>query len=190
MPCKCWVCSTRKLLTYTRRVKFFQPNSRPQHSLSSVRGASPVLLAADLKVRHAGLNCRLVTARGSLVHDYASRNSALIYGLDSWTTAPYTHKATADVFDSFWQGLWPLNASVCSAFSLDHLSTLIDTTCRLTFRNIPDLPDFMQMGWVTFHAFLEDRLPGNMERLHPFWKIATLPVEGNWSLSSAVKEKN
>jgi hypothetical protein len=57
----------------------------------------PVLLAGDLDAKHKDWNSTLTTARASLLHDYADRNSCLTYGPDSPTTAPYTHNATPDV---------------------------------------------------------------------------------------------
>jgi hypothetical protein len=60
----------------------------------------PVLMAGDLNAIHKDWNSRLTTARGSLLRDYAYRNSGLIYGPDSPTTAPYTHNATPDVLDT------------------------------------------------------------------------------------------
>jgi hypothetical protein len=62
-------------------------------------GGIPVLMAGDLNAKHKDWNYRLTTARGSLLRDYANRNSCLIYGPDSPTTAPYTHNATPDVLD-------------------------------------------------------------------------------------------
>jgi hypothetical protein len=51
--------------------------------------------------------------------------------------------------------------TVCSALSSDHLPILIDTTCRSSFQNLLDLPNFTRMDWAAFQACLEDRLPGN-----------------------------
>jgi hypothetical protein len=42
-------------------------------------GGIPVLTAGDLKDKHKDWNSRLTTARGSLLRDYADRNSCLIY---------------------------------------------------------------------------------------------------------------
>jgi hypothetical protein len=62
-------------------------------------GGFHALMAGDLNAKHTDWNPRLITSRGSLLRDYANINSCLIYGLDSPTTAPYTHNATPDVLD-------------------------------------------------------------------------------------------
>jgi hypothetical protein len=41
------------------------------------------------------------------------------------------------------------------AVRTDHTSALIDTTCRSSFRNLLDRPDFMRMCWAAFEACLE-----------------------------------
>jgi hypothetical protein len=56
-------------------------------------------MAGDLNAKHKDWNSRLTTARESLLRDYADRNSCLIYGPDSPTTAPYKHNATPDILD-------------------------------------------------------------------------------------------
>jgi hypothetical protein len=56
-------------------------------------------MAGDLNAKHTDWNSSLTTARGSLLRDYAIRNTCLIYGPDSPTTASYTHNATPDVLD-------------------------------------------------------------------------------------------
>jgi hypothetical protein len=120
-------------------------------------------MAGDLNAKHVDLISRLVTARGSLLRDYTDRNSCLIQGPDSPTTAPYTHNATNDflyivVIKDFFL---PLYLTVCSALSSDHLPTLNDISCRSSFENLPDRPDFTGMDWAPFQACLEDRRPGN-----------------------------
>jgi hypothetical protein len=45
-------------------------------------GGIPVVMAGDLNAKHKDWNCRLTSARRSLMHDYADRNSCLIYGPD------------------------------------------------------------------------------------------------------------
>jgi hypothetical protein len=62
-------------------------------------GGIPGLMAGDHKAKHNDWNSRLTTARRALLRDYADRNSCLIYGPESPTTAHYTHNATPDVFD-------------------------------------------------------------------------------------------
>jgi hypothetical protein len=114
----------------------------------------PILMVADLNAKHKDWNSRLITATGSFLRDYANRNSCLICGLDSPTTAPYTRCYPRRPWYSFCQGLCPTGASVCrfvcSALSFDHLPILIDTTCQSSFQNLLDLPDVMRMDWSAF----------------------------------------
>jgi hypothetical protein len=113
--------------------------------------------------KHKDWKSRLTTARGSLLRDYADRNSCLIHGLDSPTTAPYTHNATPDVLEIVVvkDFVLPVHLTVCAALSSDHLPILIDTSCRSSFHNLPDRPDFTRMNWAAFQACLEHRLSGN-----------------------------
>jgi hypothetical protein len=60
-------------------------------------GGIPVLMAGDLNAKLTHWNSRLNTAGGSLLRDYADRNSCLIYGPNFLTTAPYTHNETHEV---------------------------------------------------------------------------------------------
>jgi hypothetical protein len=94
-------------------------------------GGFPVLMAGDLKAKHMDWNSRLITARGSLLHNYDNRNSCMIYGLDSPTSAPYTYNVTSDILDSVVvKDLFLLvHLTVCSALSSDHLPVLVDTIC-------------------------------------------------------------
>jgi hypothetical protein len=103
------------------------------------------------------------SARGSLLRNYAIRNTCLIYGPDSPTTAPYTHNATPDVLYIVVVKdlVLPVYLTVCSALSSDRPPILIDTTCRSSFQNLLDRPDFKRMDWAAFQACLDDRLPGN-----------------------------
>jgi len=48
-------------------------------------GSDPLLMAGDLSAKHLDWNAR-PTTRGSLLCDYASENSCLIYGPDTSTT--------------------------------------------------------------------------------------------------------
>jgi hypothetical protein len=123
----------------------------------------PFLMAGYLNAEEKDWNSRLSTARASLLRDYADRNSYLIYGPDSPITAPYTHNATPDVLDInvVKDFVLPVHLTVCTALSSDHLPILIDTSCRSSFRNLPDRPDFTRMDWAAFQACLEHRLPGN-----------------------------
>jgi hypothetical protein len=87
----------------------------------------------------------------------------LIYGADSQTTAPYTHSATPEVLDIVVvkDFFLPVHLTVYAALSSDHLPILIDTSCRSSFHNLTERPDFTHMDWAASQACLEDRLPGN-----------------------------
>jgi hypothetical protein len=126
-------------------------------------GDSPVLMAGNLNVQNRDCSSRLTTARGSLLCDYANRNSCLVYGLDSPTTNPYNSNATPDVLDVVVVKdlVLPVHLTVCHALSSDHLPVLIDTICRASFHDPLDRPDFTRTDWATFQARLEARLPGN-----------------------------
>jgi hypothetical protein len=50
-------------------------------------GGIPLRMAGDLNAKHKDWNSRLTIAWGSHLRDYADRNSCLIYGPDSPTTA-------------------------------------------------------------------------------------------------------
>jgi hypothetical protein len=80
-------------------------------------------------MRNMDGNSGLPTGRGSLLRDYAIRNTCLIYGPDSRTTASYRHNATPDVLDIvFNKGfVLPVYLTVCSKLSSDHLPIPIDT---------------------------------------------------------------
>jgi hypothetical protein len=123
----------------------------------------PVLMAGDRNAKHKDWNSRLTTARGPILRDYADRNSCLIYVPDSPTTAPYTHNSTPDVLGIVVVKdlVLPVHLTVCSALSSDHLPILIDTSCRSSFHNLPDRPDFTRTDWAAFQTCLEHRLPGN-----------------------------
>jgi hypothetical protein len=110
-------------------------------------GGIPVLMAGDLNAKHKEWNFRLTTARGSPLLDYADRNSCLVYGPDSPTTSPYTHNATPDDLDTVVVNdfVLPVRLTVCAALSSDHLPILIDTSCRSSFHNLPDRPDFTRI---------------------------------------------
>jgi endonuclease/exonuclease/phosphatase family metal-dependent hydrolase len=125
------------LMLATRPVKLVAAYLSPTRPLiesdlsECLSGGFPVLLAGDLNAKHTDWNCRLTTARGSLLRDYAIRNTCLIYGPDSPTTAPYTHNATPDVLDIVVvkDFVLPVCLTDCSALSSDHLPILIDTIC-------------------------------------------------------------
>jgi hypothetical protein len=115
-------------------------------------GGSPVLKAGDINAKHTDWNSGLTTARDSLLHDNANRNSCLIYRPDSPTTAQYTQCFPRRLWYSGYQVLRPTNASDCSALSSNHLPILIATTYRLSFQNLLDRPNFTRRNWAAFQA--------------------------------------
>jgi hypothetical protein len=98
-------------------------------------------MAGYLNEKHTDWNYRLTKARGSLLRDYAIRNTS-----DPWaglqTTASNTQRYPRRSRHSGCQGLRPTGVSVSSALSSDHLPILIDTTGRSSFQNLLDRPDF------------------------------------------------
>jgi hypothetical protein len=126
-------------------------------------GGFPVLMAGDLNAKHTDWNSSLPTVRGSFLRDYAIRNTCLTYGPDSQNTAPYTHNATTDVLDIVVvkDFVLPVNLTVCSALSSDHLPILIDITCCSSFQNLFDRPDFTRKDWAAYQDCLDDRHLGN-----------------------------
>jgi hypothetical protein len=84
------------LVLVTRPVKLVSAYLAPTRPLiesdltECLSGGIPVLMAGDLNAKQKDWNSGLTRARGSLLRDYADRNSCLIYGPDSPTTAPYT----------------------------------------------------------------------------------------------------
>jgi hypothetical protein len=126
-------------------------------------GGPLVLMAGDLNAKHTDWNSRLITTRGALLRDDANRNACFIYGPDSITTVLYRQNANPDALDIVVvkDFVLPVHLTVCPALSSDHLLVLIDTTCRTSFRNLLDLPNFKRMDWVAYQACLEGRLPVN-----------------------------
>jgi hypothetical protein len=122
-------------------------------------------MAGDLNANHVDWNSRLTTVRGKLLRDYADRHSCLIHGPDSPTTIPYNPSATPDVLDiAVTKNLpTPVHLTACSALSSDHLPILIDTTCRSSFLNPQDRPDFKRTDWSKFQACLDNVIPFNTE---------------------------
>jgi hypothetical protein len=82
-------------------------------------GGIPFLMAGDLNAKHKDWNSRPTTASGSLLRDYADRNSCLIYGPDSSTTAPYTHNKTPDALDIVVvkDFVLPVHLTLCTALN-------------------------------------------------------------------------
>jgi hypothetical protein len=157
------------LVLATRLVKLVSAYLAPTRPMiesdltECLSGGIPVLMAGDLNAEHKDWISRLTTARGLLLRDYADRNSCLIYGPDSPTTAPYTHNAIPDVRDIVVvkDVVLPVHLTVCTALSSDDLPILFDSSCRSSFHNLPERPDFTRMDWAAFQACLDHRLPGN-----------------------------
>jgi len=131
-------------------------------------------MAGNLNANHVDWNSCLNTRRGKLLRDYAEGNSCLIFGPDSPTTNPYNHLVTPDVLDIvITKNLsFPVYLTSCSALSSDHLPVLIDTSCRSSFHNPPDRPDFRRTDWASFQAQLEELIPFDLE-LHNEMAIDT-----------------
>jgi endonuclease/exonuclease/phosphatase family metal-dependent hydrolase len=125
-------------------------------------GGLPVLIAGDLNAKHVDWNSRLTTTRGRLLRDYADKTSCLIYGPNTPTTIPYNPSTIPDVFDIVLTKnlVTPVDLTVCSAPSSDHLPVL---TCRLNFLTLPDRPDFKWSDRTRFLDSLEDKLTSSPE---------------------------
>jgi hypothetical protein len=118
--------------------------------IACVSGGLPVFIAGDLNAKHTDWNSLLTIARGALLRDYADRNACLIYVPDSPTTVPYQQNTNPDALDSVVvkDFVLPVYLTVCPALSSDHLSVLIDTTCRTSFQDLLDRSDFTRVDWV------------------------------------------
>jgi hypothetical protein len=101
-------------------------------------------MVGDLNAKHADWKSRLITTRGALIRNYASRNACLIYGPDSPATLPYQLNTKPDVLDIVYvkDFILPVYLTVCPAISSDHLPVLTDTTGRTSFQHLLDRPDF------------------------------------------------
>jgi hypothetical protein len=105
---------------------------------------------------------RMVAARNSLLRDYVNRSSCFIYNPESPATLPFKPNAT-DVLDIVVvKDLVLPVCLLCCALSSDHVTVMIDITFRTPFRNNLKRPDSTRMDWASFHAYLQDRLPGNL----------------------------
>ena len=131
-------------------------------------------MAGDLNAKHVDWKSRLNTRRGKLLREYADGNSCLIFGPDSPTTNPYNPLVTPDVLDIvITKNLsFSVYLTSCSALSSDHLQCLIDTSCRSSFLNPPDSPDFRRTDWASFQTQLEELIPFDSE-LHNEMAIDT-----------------
>jgi hypothetical protein len=118
-------------------------------------------MVGHLNAKHTEWNSGLNTARASILRDYAHRNSCLIHGPDSPTTAVYTHNATPDFLDIVVVKDFVLSLYLCSATSSDH-PPLLNDTAFLSSRQYLLYPLlFTRMDWAVLEACLEDRLRGN-----------------------------
>jgi hypothetical protein len=106
------------LVLTTRPVKLvaaYIPPTRPliESEISKyLSGVFPVVMAADLNAKHTNWNW-LTIARVSLLRDYAIRNTCLMYGPDSPTTAPYTKCYSRRPRHSGCKGHRPTGVSYC-----------------------------------------------------------------------------
>ena len=66
----------------------------------------------------------------------------------------------------------PVYLTSCTALISDHLPVLIDTSCRSSFLNQPDRPDFRRTDWASFQTQLEELIPFHSE-LHNEMAIDT-----------------
>jgi len=131
-------------------------------------------MAGNLNAKHVDWNSRLNTRRGKLLREYTDWNSCLIFGPDSPTTNPYNPFVTPDVLDIVITNnlSFPVYLTSCSALSSDHLPFLIDTSCRSSFLNPPDRPDFRITDRASFQTQLEELIPFDSE-LHNEMAIDT-----------------
>ena len=93
-----------------------------------ISGGKPVLLAGDVKAKLKDCNSWLNSPRGVLLREFAAANSYFVLGADSPTTIPSSSTVIPDVLDivvvkDFVQ---PVNLTVCSALSSDHLPVTVD----------------------------------------------------------------
>jgi hypothetical protein len=151
-------------------------------------GFSSVLMGGDLNAKHRDWNCRLTTSRGSLLCDYANRNSSLVYGTDSPTTNPYNSNATPNVLDIVIvkDFVLPVHLTVCQALSSDHhLSSPTQYVEHLftTHRTTPTSREW------TGPASLEAGLPGNpavndKEGINKFFEKVTSAIKAALAASA------
>ena len=123
------------------------------------------MMAGDLNAKHVDWKSRLNTRRRKLLRDYADGNSCLIFGPDFPTTNPFNPLVNTDVLNIvITKNLsFPVHLISCSALSSDHLQVIIDTSCRSSFHNLPDRPDFRRTDWASFQTQLEELIPFDSE---------------------------
>jgi hypothetical protein len=92
-------CIAIHLVLQIRQVKLvatYLAHTRPlieSYLTECLSGGFPVLMARDLNAHHTDWSSRQTTDSGTLLREYASVNSCLIYRSDSWTTALYAQNA-------------------------------------------------------------------------------------------------
>jgi hypothetical protein len=140
--------------------------------------------------KHRDWNSKLTTVRGSLLCDYANRNSCLVYGPDSPIINLYNSNATPDILDIVVKDfVLPVYLTVCHALTSNDLPVLIDTMCRASFHDPPGRPDFTRTDWATFQASGESGCSwrGGNRQVH--WGVdqrrSSCP-SGIWSQASTV----
>ena len=124
-------------------------------------------MAGDLNAKHVDCNSRLITNRGN-PYVICRRKPCLIFGPDTPTTIPYNPSANSDVLDIVVTKDLPIPVylSSCSALRSDHLTVLIDTTCRSSFHQTSDCPNLRRTDWANFRNLLEDKIPFDPELLN------------------------
>ena len=118
-------------------------------------------MAGDLNAKHVDWNSRLNTRRGKLLRDYADEISCMIFGPDSPTRKPIQPLGYSRCLEIvITKNLsFSVYLTSCSALSSDYLSVLIETSCRSSFHNPPDRPDFRRSDWANFQTRLEELIP-------------------------------
>ena len=58
---------------------------------------------------------------------------------------------------------FPVYLTSCCALGSDHLPVLIDTSCRSSFHQPSDRPDFRRTDWVNLQTHLEELIPFDPE---------------------------
>jgi hypothetical protein len=158
----CHTCSVGKQTGKSRAV-YLSPTQSLTECLS---GDSPVLMTGDLDAKHRDWNYRLTTARGSLLYDYANRNSCLVYGPDSPTTNPYASNATPHVLDIV----------IVKDFVLPVHLTVAMRSGRITYSSTRSAEHFFKN---------HQTIPTSRERTGPYFRLASkLDCPGNPAINN------
>jgi hypothetical protein len=112
------------------------------------------LIVGELNAKHADWNSRLITARGSLLRDYANRNPCMICGPKFPTMAPNTHNKPPDILDKVVVKVFVLavHLTVCPPLNSDHLTVLNDAIYKSSFQNLLYCPASRE--WTRLHSRL------------------------------------